>query len=317
MGTYDVNPLLDTLKEKDNEEREKHNIFICGPSYRESRLRVYAYGGVLCKLPAKAKTGKQSEIELLSSDYQKYFPENPSLFVSMQGLKDNEAKYAFLGKHLNDLLSSMENWSKSGTNEDKERSQQTTISRAHTDFDQHDGTVVCDFQFAVPREYGYEGKKLPIFDLVTFSMNQKTGGGVFTLVEYKCNAKACEGEEGESGLKDHAADMLNCMNKPAASDWCKRELLRRLGYMRDYGLLQHWPKELDLEHLSSRNIELQAGFLFTPGAGLKNCYDAAELCKKHIPKDIRDDSRFFYCFAGSPETVVLSDMKSWKEFRGD
>lgn len=311
MGIYDINPLLDMLKEKAKEKPEKYNIFICGPSYGDSskkpnnKLRVYAYGGVLCELPTD-RTGSNGKI---TPPAKKYSP----LLENLNGLRGNGEREKFLEANLDCLMDAMEHrFTSTKDKSPEERNQQTIIARTHTDFSQHDGTVVCDFQFAVPREYGCEGKKLPIFDLVTFSMNKKTGGGVFTLVEYKCSAKACEGEEGESGLRDHAADMLNCMKKPAASDWCKKELLRRLGYMRDYGLLQHWPKELELEHLSSGNIKLQAAFLFTPGDRLQSQEDAAALCSEYIPE--ADLGEFSYCFAKGLESVNLSDMRFWKTF---
>lgn len=314
MGTYNINPLLDTLKEKDTEEREKHNIFICGPSYGKSRLRVYAYGGVLCKLPTKAKTGEESEIELLSPDYQKHLLENPSLFASMQSLKDNEAKDAFLRKHLNDLLSSMENWSKSGTNEDKERSQQTIIARRHTDFDQykHNGTVVCDFQSSLPEKWLPPDMKRPTFDVVTFFMD-KNEPGIFTLVEYKCSEAACR--DSKHGLEKHAKDMWRCMKKLSAENSAayKKELLRRLHCMCEYGLLQNCPDEL--EHLRPEDTKLQAAFLFTPGpsgGGLQSREDAAALCRAYIPEAYLDE--FSYCYAERPQAVDLSDMQSWKAF---
>lgn len=74
--------------------------------------------------------------------------------------------------------------------------------------------------------------------MVTRSMN-KTRSGVFTLVEYKCNADARRNEK--SGLIKHAADLLNCINDSTTSDWCKTELLRRLDYLCKYDLLQNWP----------------------------------------------------------------------------
>lgn len=314
MGKYDINPLLDMLKEKAKNKPEKYNIFICGPSYRESRLRVYAYGGVLCKLPTRAAMEKQSEqskIKLLSSKYQKHLSKNPSLFASMQGLKDNEAKDIFLREHLDDLLSAMENWSKSETDVDKERSQQTIIARRHTNFQgpEHKGTIVCDFQFGVQKKYGPEGEKQPIFDLVTFSGNK--AGGVFTLVEYKCSAKTCKGGKGESGLKDHAEDMLKCLPPNSeASDWCKRQLLNRLRLMRDYKLLQDCPE--GLEHLTPGKMDLRAAFLFTPGGGLQSREDAAALCRAYIPE--ADLDKFSYCYAEDPESVDLSDMQSWEMF---
>lgn len=310
MEAYDI---INLLKEKTKEDHGEHNLFICGPSYGDSnqkdpknKLRVYAYGGLLCELPTD-HTDPHGEITLLTEDH---LTKNPSLLEKLQKVKEQrlggKAKEDFLREHLEALLTSMQDWAKSGTDEDIERSQQTIISRTHTDFDKHNGTVVCDFEFAVPRKYGREGKKRPIFDLVTFSKSET--GGVFTLVEYKCNENAC------TNLGKHSDDMLHCMTDSRASDWCKRELLRRLeDYMHTYKLLQHWPQEL--EHLPPENVDLQAAFLFTHGKGLRDQEKAAALCEKHIAEDKR--KKFLYCFANSPESVDLSQMESWSEFKGD
>lgn len=298
MEAYDITNLLKELK-------EDPHIFICGPSYGntkkspKTKLRVYAHGGVLCELP----TTQRAAITLC---HQNYFKDEPSLRDSFNGLQNKEATEKLLRGHRDKLVDIM---GKRFTSKDKspeERNQQTIIARTHTDFSQHDGTVVCDFQFAVPGKYGREDKKQPIFDLVTFSKSET--GGVFTLVEYKCSENAC------TNLGKHADDMLHCITDPTASDWCKRELLRRLkGYMHKYNLLQHWPQEVG--HLTPENVDLQAAFLFTHGEGLRDREKAAALCEKHIPADKRKE--FLYCFANNPESVDLSQMESWTEFKGD
>lgn len=290
MGTYNLNELLAALLKKDR-------IFICGPSDGKTSLRVYAYGGALCQLPMNPK----SDMELLSSDYLKnYLPEKPFLFTALQKLSGNDEKMDFLLGNLDDLLFCMNRKFTSTKGTEKERSQQTAIAWAHTDFDQHSGTVVCDYEFALPQAMSQAN-----FDLVTFSLSEK----VFTLVEYKCNAKACGGE---NGLAKHAKDMLECMNDPTTK-WCKEQLLDRLRCMCKYGLLQHCPT--GLEHLRPEDTELRTAFLFTSGVGLGDPEKAAELCEYYIRKDIRDT--FFYCFGESPDKADLSKMVRWNKFKGD
>lgn len=68
-------------------------------------------------------------------------------------------------------------------------------------------------------------------------------------------------------------------------------------------------------------MDLRAGFLFTPGKGLKDPERAAELCEKHISPKV-DPKEFLYCFpdplsANPLKDVNLSQMKSWTEFKGD
>ena len=269
---------------------------ICGPKYDDRHLRVYAHGGLLCEIP----TESQAKIVLLDNNYLKNFlPENPSLFAAAQGLFDNEEKELFLRDHLEDLLLCFNRKFSSQWGENVERNQQTVISRAYTSFLQHNGTVVCDFQSSIPTAWLSDGMSRPTFDMVIFSPNENT----FTLVELKCTASSCGGE---NGLKKHADDMLRCVS----NDSYREELLRRLGYMCEYGLLQNCPT--GLEHLRPEELNLQVAFLFTSGKGLESCEKAAALCKEYIPEE--DLDKFRYCFAGSPRAVDLSHMESWNTF---
>lgn len=295
MEAYDITNLLKELK-------EDPHIFICGPSYGntkkspKTKLRVYAHGGVLCELP----TTQRAAITLC---HENYFKDEPSLRDNFNKLQNKEAAEKFLRDHRDKLVDIMEKRFTSKGKNPEERSQQTAIARAHTDFNQNGGTVVCDFESSLPKSMGQ-----PNIDLVTFSMD-KTGGGVFTLVEYKCNARACKAEK--NGLKKHATDMQKCLNDPATSAWYKEELLRRLGYMCRYGLLQHTPA---VEHLRPEDVDLRAGFLFTSGVGLEGPEKAVELCEYHIWEDIR--GMFLYCFAASPDKADLSKMVRWNKFKG-
>lgn len=301
MEAYDITKLLKMF-------RDKPEIFICGPSYGDTnkppktKLRVYAHGGVLCELPTEPRT----EIKLLD---KKYLPKDSSLYAALNGLRGNEKKEKFLQDHLDDLLPVVRDRFTSKKGGIKERNQQTVISRSHNNFALHHGTVVCDFQSSIPEAWLPDGLNRPDFDMVTFSMDE-TGGGVFTLIELKCNKAACD--KG-SGLKKHAKDMLECVQSLSTRERYKEELLRRLGYMREYSLLQNCPDEL--EHLRPEDTKLRAAFLFTPGVGLEDLEKAAALCEKHIPADKR--KKFLYCFANSPESVDLSQMESWTEFKGD
>lgn len=36
--------------------QKRGDIFICGPSYKDTKLRAYAYGGLLCKIPTDGGT---------------------------------------------------------------------------------------------------------------------------------------------------------------------------------------------------------------------------------------------------------------------
>ena len=284
----------------------KLDIFICGPSYGDSnkktpntKLRVYTCGGLLCELPTESR----AEIKLLD---KKYLPKNSPLFMSLHGLRGNEKKEKFLRDHLNALLLFMENRFTSKKGGAEERHQQTVISRAHSNFGQHHGTVVCDFQSSIPKAWLPDGLNRPDFDIVTFSMDE-TGGGIFTLIELKCNKAACD--KG-SGLKKHAKDMLECVQSHSTKERYKEELLRRLGYMREYGLLQNCPDEL--EHLRPEDVDLRAAFLFIHGKGLQSHEKAAVLCREYIPE--ADLGEFSYCFAESPEAVDLSHMENWEAF---
>lgn len=296
METYNIIPLLKGLN-------ERPNIFICGPSYSErTKLRVYAHGGFLCGLP----THPQGKISLPD---KQYLPSNSPLRAVFNGLQSNEEREEFLQKHLDELLLFMEKRSIAVSGDCDERSQQTAISRGHTDFQRHNGTVVCDFQSSIPTVRLSDGMSRPNFDMVTFSMDE-TGHGFFTLVELKCNGASCTGDR---GLEKHAKDMLACVQSPSTSRFYKKELLRRLGYMHKYGLLQNGSAEL--EHLSSQHLEhisLRAAFLFTFGAGLESRGNVVSLCKNFIPYNSLND--FFYCYTENSQAVDLSRMESWNTF---
>lgn len=301
MEAYDIKELLKMFI-------NKPETFICGPSYGDTnkspktKLRIYAYGGALCELPTKPGA-------TIKLSHENYLKDDPCLYAIFNGLQNNEEREQFLWDYWDELIGVME---KRFTSKDKsleERNQQTTIARAHTDFDQHSGTVVCDFEFSLPKNVGQ-----PKFDMVTFSLD-KRGHGVFTLVELKCNGNACK--DSGHGLKKHAADMLKSINDSASSGWCKTELLRRLGYMCRYDLLKNCPDMLKCvsPDLRPENLELRAAFLFTRGNGLESRHDAAELCRTYIPE--KDLDKLLYCFAESPEAVDLSHMKNWEAFSGN
>lgn len=310
MKGYDIAPLLQTLKEREA-------VFICGPRYDDNHLRVYAHGGFLCGLPASLTAQPHPSARITMLD-PKYIKDDPALVASLASLKgtDNEAREKFLRKHLDILMQAAKNRFTSEPEESaeetaEERRQQTLISRDHTDFLRHNGTVVCDFQSSLPKAWRQPQMGRPAFDMVTFSINQ-AGRGVFTLVELKCAASTCGGS---SGLKTHAEDMYGCV-KANLTEY-KGELLRRLDFMRRYDLLQNPPAGLDVILRRPKDAVLQAAFLFTEGRGLKGRDDMIRQCASYIPEgEELHRSNFLYQFAGGPGDVDLSDMKPWEDPSG-
>ena len=107
--------------------------------------------------------------------------------------------------------------------------------------------------------------------------------------------------------------MLECVQSHSTREGYKEELLRRLGYMREYGLLQNC--QTWLEHLRPEDTELRTAFLFIHGEGLQSHEKAALLCKEYIPE--AGLGEFSYYFAESSEAVDLSHMKNWEAFSGN
>lgn len=194
-------------------------VFICGPSRGsthekpETHLRVYANGGVLCKIPTT------HEAEILIPSFKNYLtPEvrealeedDEVNFTHIKGKsreaikRRNEKKSAFLMKEtwLRLLLKATEDkFSKSKpsgrSGSSKERRNQTAIARNHRDFQAHKRTfttcgqptpreyltVVCDFEMTIPQSWYRRGasilefqnrtSKRPKCDLVTFSCTRK------------------------------------------------------------------------------------------------------------------------------------------------
>lgn len=63
-----LNKLIQVLKEQDS-------VFICGPSYGKTHLRIYACGGRLLKIP----TGATARITSFDIEYLKYAKDSPAL----------------------------------------------------------------------------------------------------------------------------------------------------------------------------------------------------------------------------------------------
>lgn len=316
------------------------NVFVCGPQYDDKgHLRVYAYGGLLCKIPVN----KQCDILMPNINYIKYAEEyrsqmEKSFDVSLQYKKEKGEKKEYYawnsgapnrnrkiellsGDNLNMLLYAMKKRfsstdNKSSANKDiKERQQQTSIARKHINTN-NNTTVICDFESSIPKEWyatvNSDDKKNPRFDLVTLEMIDREKARM-TIVEYKCNVQACMNK---SGLKVHASDMKSCMN---LGDQYKAEILRRFNTLLQAKTELFASVSSNMsEYVSSAckkadtsSIELRAGFLFTSGEGLTSKKKAIDLCKRYIDGDLND---YVYQFRESGNDVNLTDMQSWDEF---
>lgn len=240
----------------------------------------------------------------------------------------------------------------------KERRNQTAIARSHRDFQAHKRavtvcgqsapreylTVVCDFEMTIPESWSLRGASLlefqdetakrPKCDLVAFSCTQNVSDPwLISIIELKCNKRACRDKK--SGLAAHARHMAVCMaetgNVPNRTDYIL-EILRRLSYMLQYGLLENVPEGLkdevdrllpgcwkDPEQIrQSREkirgrVSLRSCFLFTGDDGIREKQDAAALCRK--AEYLQDHpEEFSYQFRKDPSAVDLSDMESWSSF---
>lgn len=273
------------LYELVQELNQNEDIFICGPSYGSHKLRVYAYGGLLCQIPTPDYPNE--EIILPDLQYVKYVKNADAQQRLIQAFdlrlekvkrpgqskyldkyvyqktapKGNSTKCQLLKDNLPELLQAMRDRSergKNGENQVTERMNQNRICRAHRDFHTHNGVVVCDFESAIPRKLYQEGmkrlglpepvKSFPACDLLTFSCS----GGKFclSLIELKCNRSACQDKPrkkgSSSGLGAHARDMNGYR---VLKEIYGKEILRRFHVMLScgYGLLDHIPEGLCAE----------------------------------------------------------------------
>lgn len=298
---------MEKYYEKLLEEFQKRgDIFICGPSYKDAKLRAYAYGGLLCKIPTVGGT-----LSLPSSNYSRWASKNvcPELEkVLGENERSGEERVHMLLDHLDSVLEAMRNRFSKASGKARERGIQNIIACSHTSFAGPDHTVICDWENSVAGKYyshidDQGGEKVPHFDMIAFSSN--SGQGVFSIIELKCNQRACSGS---SGLATHAHDMVNCER---LGDWYKEYLMCRLQNMLQYQLLTDIPNHLDSILQHHEHIELRKCFLFVPVDGMMTHSRAAELCQTYIPDMLHD---FFFCYAEKPNAVDLSCMKSWNTF---
>lgn len=291
--------LLKELKKRDD-------IFICGSSYKDTKLRAYAYGGLLCKIPTAG-----GNLSMPSPNYCRWASEETRSELERvlgKNEKQGEERVQLLLDHLKNILEAMQSRFSKASGKAKERGIQNIIACSHTSFAGPDHTVICDWENSIPGKYythaDEQGKeKAPHFDMIAFSSDG--GQGVFSIIELKCNQRACSGS---SGLAVHAQDMVNCER---LGDWYKEYLMGRLQNMLQYQLLTDVPDHLDgiLQH--PERIELRKCFLFVSVDGLMSRGKISKLCQK---LDIAHD--FFYCFAESLEAVDLlhTHMESWETF---
>ncbi len=313
---------------------ENENIFVCGPQFDDNEnVRVYAYGGLLCKMPVVAT----NSIIFPNINYIKYAKDDTaklekSFDVSLVSSKkttegkttvvynykwnikcpDDKRKFELLqGDNLNMLLNAMKNKFKTESNGAKERTVQTLISRNHMDLS-NSAAVICDFESSIPnKQLDANNSGSAKFDLVALDfIDNDPKRPRLTIVELKCNKSACTNE---SGLKKHSIDMRACLSK---KEYYINEICRRLDVLisADPCIIKGLPHEFT-EKLHSSNpsagIELRAGFLFTAGEGLSTKAGSVKLCKEYI--DGSPDS-FVYQFADTPEDVDLGKMETWQQF---
>lgn len=295
MGKY-YETLLTELKKREN-------IFICGPRYNQTKLRAYACGGLLCEIPTA-----RGELSMPSANYCKYAPELETVLGKNGTAKKGEERVQLLLDNLDSILKAMDNRFSNASGECKERKIQNIIACSHTSFAGPDHTVICDWENSIPeKDYAradtQRREKKPNFDMIAFSADG--GKGVFSIIELKCNKKACLSEK--SGLKVHAEDMLVCEQ---LGDWYKKYLMCRLQNMIDYQLLEDIPDNLADILQNPERIGLRKCFLFTQGEGLASRGIAAKLCQDCIPEYMQH--KFSYMFAEEPENTDFSHMECLK-----
>lgn len=306
-----------------NQLSKNPNVFICAPDQsKPEKLRVYAHGGLLCKIPCKNVGG---ELILPDKDYVRNHFSEPnkrrklSKLCDPRGKEDyfdqksfswprgNDRKLKLLHEGLDYFLEMTEHWSE----DNPERRVQTIISNNHRDYNKHN-CVVFDFEHCIAEELFTPMKagtasetKKPKFDMLLFSIeNQKP---VVTIVELKHTKAACTGT---AGVVAHSIDMTAACNYSKEHNEYKIAVLNRLKTMIEYSLLSNVPVDVDKLLDNPKQVDLRKSFLFVKSKSLSR-ETSLYYCRKINPDYINE---FDYQFANTAEDVDLSKMQSWEEF---
>ena len=290
--------LMDSLK-------RNPEVLICGPSGSDqNHMRVYAHGGVICKLPLT----ERSEVKLPDRKYVEEHTDDPKDLGAEydRAIKNAAGKIRFIAEHMSTLIDAA-----GRRYAGREREKQTVISLKNQDCTPGH-TFVFDIETAVSAEeysQASEGKKqkIPNFDIAALTVPKDvTDEWTLWVIELKCNSSACY--NASSGIAAHAVDM-SLLENPGLKSQVIDKLRCRLDDLIKHGV---FPGELKDNMSRAKGVDMQKAFLFTAGTGLEDSEKAKNICRKKLSEDQLDKFRYLFC--EKPEDVDLSKFWEWKDF---
>lgn len=274
-------------------ENEEQPVIILGPSGSEkTKLRMYAYGGLIGTIP----TGTEN-YGLLNQEYKKYLS-NPQDVEKLEKMFQEEDKNGLLFSETYLELAvkaAKAKFTKEGKNQ-KERNIQTQIVKKY--MTEGTGWRVIDMEFRVPKQE--EMEKHSQVDIVVF--DEEKG---FGLIELKYNNESCD------NLDEHCNDYHKICSDKKISEKNEAELIRRAEYLAKFGLIdpRYYEKMKEIKN-SGSPIGFWYGFLFVGGG--KN--RSTDLVKRMDKAADEEACRFLYVEDIDAIDLRYGKMESYAEF---
>lgn len=216
------------------------NIVFCGPKIGgeklSERLRVYAHGGGILEIG-------ESGIGKLNRDYGKYAETGLETAEIIAGLNDGQMmEWLADGRYLDYAVNAANNRYSDEDGMPRERNIQTQILQRYAPSAKREW-FFFDMEFAAPKTGKWSaitGKP----DLVCFD------GECFGIVELKYRNKSVE------NIEKHYDDFKTIIDE---HDLFAGEMVRRLTYLRDYGVIGSAEAERAMQ---AKDKPIRMGFLF-------------------------------------------------------
>lgn len=272
------------------------------PCKESTSLRVYAYGGLLGKIP----TVENKKGALASKKYTKYLPDNSEEKNKLEEMlrnpkaqtREQRIHTLFSKDYLDLALEACRRRFERKDGKDKERRTETALIKEY--LNNKERWIPIDMEFALPKQW-MDNKKCGRPDIVIYDKN----AGAFRMIELKCNAESCGGK---SGVSDHYQDAINIINSSHRSEIIN-ECFRKMEYLYEYEIISGdaWKEVL----ADRKNVDLKFGYFFI-GKDLKTY-------QEYVEKELNSvDKNCGFLYSPDIDTDILKNcqMLSYDEFMG-
>lgn len=260
----EIKKLMNYASKAGGTEEIEKPILVLAPKMKEpgkesTSLRVYAYGGLLGRIP----TARNKKGALMSQKYLKYLPENTEEKAKIEEMLRNpkaqtreQRIHTLLSEEYLDLaLEACRRRFTSKKGNPRERWIETELIKKY--LNNKDRWIPIDMEFAFPKQWVGDKKKCVRPDIVIYDKNAVA----FRMIELKCDNKSCDGK---SGLFEHYQDAMDIIIS-SHRDEIIAECFRKMEYLRDYGIISGEAWKEVLESTDRKSVDLKFGCFFIGG----------------------------------------------------